>query len=134
MRFLVFAVLDLPGELRHGDDGDAQLLGQGLEALGDLGHLLHAIIDASGVVGGHQLQIVHDQKIQPGGPLEPSRAGGKLGHRYGPGGVDVEWGLGDLGGGVADPAEFGDRDVALADLVRRHVGDLGEKTHRQLLG
>ena len=52
-----------------------ELLGDGLEAHGDLADLLHPVVGGA----AHELQVVHDQHIKPVGPLETPRPGGQLG-------------------------------------------------------
>ncbi len=46
-RALVVARIDAARQLRQGQDGDVQFLGQGLEALGDLGDFLHPVLVAA---------------------------------------------------------------------------------------
>src|SRR4029078_467260 len=48
LRTLVLALLDLARQLRQRDDRHRKLLGEGLEAGGDLGDLLHAVVAALG--------------------------------------------------------------------------------------
>ena len=63
---VVAAALAGAGELRERDDGDVQLLGQGLEAAGDGGDLLGAVLVVLAcrrrAGGRHQLQVVDDDR------------------------------------------------------------------------
>ena len=90
LRALVVAAFDLARELRERKDRNVELLGQRLEAGGDLGHFLHAVF--VGAPGGalQQLDIVDDQQVEPALALEPARARGKLRDREAAGFVDVE--------------------------------------------
>ena len=56
----VGALLQGPVELRERQDGDVQLLGERLEAAGDLADLLLARVDA--LVAFHELQVVDDDQ------------------------------------------------------------------------
>ena len=77
LRAFVFAAFDLTGQLREGRDGDVQFLGDGLQALGDLGHFLHAVL-----LGGafQKLEVVDDQHIQTLGPFQAAGAASFCGH------------------------------------------------------
>src|SRR3954470_181561 len=65
LRALVVAALDLPRELRQRQDRNVKLLGQGLEAGGDLGPLLHAAFLGAAARSGEKLDVVDDQQIEP---------------------------------------------------------------------
>ncbi len=134
LRPLVLAVLDLAGELRQGDHGHGQLLGQGLEPLGDHGHLLHPVVGARALAAGHQLQVVDHHQIEARLALQPARPRRQLGEGQAAGVIEVERRLLDLQRRVAHPAELRGVDLALAQLVRRHARGLGQDTHGQLLG
>src|ERR1700724_4555580 len=62
LRAFVVAALDLARQLRQRDDGDVELLGQRLQAGGDFGDFLHAVIVAALARALQKLDIVdHDQ-------------------------------------------------------------------------
>ncbi|MNQ76957.1 hypothetical protein D3C85_918090 [compost metagenome] len=135
LRALVFALLDLTRQLRQGDDRHAQFLGQGLQAAGDLGHFLHAVLLSAAFARRHQLQVVDDDQVQAVlHPLQTSRPRRQLGDGDAAGGVDIEGALADLDRRVAQLAEVRGVDLALAQLVRGHAGRIGQNTHGQLFG
>ncbi len=114
--------------------GHGQLLGQGLQAHGDLRDFLHAVGVRAQVRAGDQLQVVDDDQVQADLALQATGPGGQLGDRDAAGGVDIERGFLQLDGRVADPAELAGVDLALAELVARHAGRVGQHTQGQLLG
>ncbi len=135
LRPLVLALLDLTRQLRQGDDGDVQLLGQRLQPASDLGNFLHPVLLAAAVAGGDELEVVdHDQVQTVFHPLQPACARRQLGDGQAAGGVDVERAFADLDGGVANLAEVRGVDLALTQLVRGHARRIGQDTHGQLFG
>ena len=134
LRPLVLAVLDRARELRQRDDRHVQLLGQRLEAGGDLRHLLHAAFVARLGRARQQLQVVDDEQAEALLALEPARAGRELGDRDAAGLVDVERQRGHLLAGLDQALELGLVDHAAADLLRGDAGLLGEDAGGELLG
>src|SRR3984957_562409 len=63
LRTLVVALLDLARKLRERQDRNIELLGQRLEAGGDFGQFLHAIV-AARFRSRQKLQIVDNEKIE----------------------------------------------------------------------
>ena len=57
---LVLALLDGAGELGERQHRHVELLGDGLQAAGDLGDLLHAVLAAHARRAAHELDIVDD--------------------------------------------------------------------------
>src|SRR5438270_190227 len=78
------------GAMRQRHDRNVQLLGQRLEAGGDLGHLLDAAFVGLALRARQQLDVVDDQDVEAFLALEPARARTKLGDRQAAGLVDVE--------------------------------------------
>ena len=133
LRALVLAVLHRARELRQGDDRHVQFLGQGLEAGGDLRHLLHAVVALAGAAR-HQLQVVDDHEAEAVLALEPARAGRQLGDGDAAGLVDVER---DGGHFLADLDQRLNSllvDHAAPDLLRGDAGLLGQDAGGELLG
>ena len=135
MRPLVLALLDLTRQLRQGQDGHAQFLGQGLEGAGDFRHLLHPVLLVVALADGDQLQIVDDDQVEAVLlAFQAAGAGGELGDRQAAGGVDEQGAFADLDGRLADAAEIGGVDLALAQLVRGHARGIRQDAHGQLFG
>ena len=63
LTFAVIALLYRPTELREGEHRHNEIARQVLERLRNIGHLLHPVIGAPS--GAHELNIVHDDKVQP---------------------------------------------------------------------
>ena len=133
LRALVLAALDLARELGEGDDRDVQLLGDRLQALGDLGDLLHAALGAGGG-GAGELEVVDDQHVEAVLALQAPGAGGEGGDRQRRRVVDEERAFSSslaasmkrrISSSVMSPC---------ADLVRGHAGGLGEDAGGELLG
>ena len=73
LRTLVVAAFDLTRQLRERDDGDVELLGECLQAGGDLGDFLHAVVVAALARALQQLDIVDYDQVEALLPLQPSR-------------------------------------------------------------
>jgi hypothetical protein len=72
-------LLDLTRELRQRHDRHVQLLGQRLQAGGDLGDFLHAAFRSRAPRRAlQQLDIVDHQQVEAALALEPARAGCEL--------------------------------------------------------
>ena len=99
------ALFGSAGELREGDDGDAEFFGEGFEAAGDaadfLGAVLELFLRAAGGAG-HELEVVDDDEVE-GAFLLAEAAG-----------LGAHFGEGDAGGvvdehlGVHEAVERGD--------------------------
>ena len=75
------ALLDPAGELRQRDHRHLQLARELLEPAADLAHLLDPVRLALGEVALHELQVVHDQQVEPALlRLEPPSLGPQLEH------------------------------------------------------
>ena len=133
LRPLVVAVFDLTRQLRQRDDRNVEFLGQRLEAGGDFGHFLHAVV---GLLARalQQLDVVDHDHVEALLPLQPARAGGELRDRQAAGFVDVERQRLQLDRVVADLLEIGLADAAAADHAGRDAGLLGENTRGELFG
>ena len=75
LRAFVVAVFDLAAQLAERDDGDVEFLGDGLEALGDLGNLIDPVFIIRSARGFHELKIIYDEHVEPMGALEAPGAG-----------------------------------------------------------
>ena len=64
LRAFVVALFDLTRELREGNDGNGEFLGEGFEAGGDLGEFLNAVFPFFGGAG-EQLKVIDDENVQP---------------------------------------------------------------------
>jgi hypothetical protein len=133
LRALVVALLDLPRELRQGEDRNVELLGQRLEPRRDLGHLLHAPL-ALALVAGQQLQVVDDEQAEALLPFELARACRQLRDRDAAGLIDIERDLAHLAAYFDELAKFGFLDHAAADLFAGDLGLLGKDARGELLG
>ena len=83
LRPLVLAVLDRARELGQRDDRHVQLLGQRLEAGGDLATPPARGCRSCRTVPVMQLQVVDDEQAEALLALEPPRAGGRAGRSRG---------------------------------------------------
>jgi hypothetical protein len=62
-RAFVFVLFDVVGELREGQDGDVEVLGDGFKAVDDFRDLDGAVLSGlRGVRAAQELQIVDDQE------------------------------------------------------------------------
>src|SRR6202041_1636785 len=134
LRVLVVTAFDLARQLRQRNHGNIQLLGERLQAGGDLGHFLHAVIVAALARSLQQLDVVDHDHVEPFLPLEPARPRRQLRNRQAARLVDKEWQMFELDRVVANPVELVLFDSAAADHARRNSGLLGEDTRGQLLG
>ena len=120
LRALVVAAFDLTRELRQRDDRNVQFLGQRLQAGGDLGHLLHAVVWPFLPEPEQQLEIVDDEQVEALLALQPAGAGGELRDRDAAGLVDIERQRSAISiGDVAELVEIALGDPAAPDLARR---------------
>ena len=125
--------LHLAGELRERDHRHREFLRERLQAGGDLGQLLHAVL-ALFRRAREQLQVVDDQHIEAALPLQTPGPRRQLGDRNAAGLVDVERDRLHLPRRFGDLVEIILAHVAAADLVGRHAGLLGNDTRGQLFG
>src|SRR6185437_11342484 len=133
LRALVVALLDRAGKLRQAEDRHIKLLGQRLQAGGDLGDFLHAAV-AARFGAGEQLQIIDDQQIEPTLALQAARARHELGDRDAAGLVDVERDALHLHHRLRDAMKVIFRDVAAADLIRGDARLFGDDAGGELFG
>src|SRR3546814_9590672 len=89
LRALVLALLDGARELREGEDRHIEILGQGLEAAGDLRDLLHAVVGALVDRRLHELQVVDHNEAEAVLALQAAGAGATLADRGGGGGDEI---------------------------------------------
>jgi hypothetical protein len=134
VRPLVLALLDGAAELRQGEHRHVEFLGESLEAAGDLRHLLHAVVLAVSARGREELEVVDDQQPQSVRALQPAGAGAQGRDRQCRRVVDEEVEVLQLVADRQDPVEVAGYELALADLLRRHFGLLGEHAGGELLG
>ncbi len=118
LRVLVLALLDLARELRQGNDGDVEFLGQRLQRRRDLGDFLHAVLGRASRGADEELDIVDDQQVEAALALEPAGAGSKLRDGETAGLVDVEGDALHLARGLDDTGEIAFVDAATADIGR----------------
>ena len=134
LRPLVLALLDGAAELRQRQHRHVELLGQRLEAAGDLRDLLHAVLLARLARGAEELEVVDDQQAEPVRALQPAGAGAQRGDRQRRRVVDEEVQVLELVADRQDLVEVAADQLALADLLRRDLGLLGEHAGGELLG
>ena len=132
MRALVVAAFDLTRQLRQRHDRDAEFLGQGLEAHGNLRNLLHPVVALSGAA--QKLKVVDKDDVKPMRPFQPPAARRDLADRQGGRVVDIKRAAFQRLRGLDETAEFPFGHVAAPDLFRRHLGGFGQDPRRQLLG
>ncbi len=111
-----------------------QFLGQRLQAGGDLGDLLHAVLARLGRGALHQLHVVDDDHVQPALALQAARAGGQLRDRDAAGLVDEQRRLLHHLRAGDELLEVGLGDFAAADLRRRDFRLLGDDAGGELFG
>ncbi len=134
LRPLVLALLDRAGELRQRHDRHRELLGDGLQPLGDHGDLQHAAVRPGAGGGAHELEVVHHDELQPPGPLQPAAAGAQRGDGDGRGVVDHQRQAGELAADLDEAVEIPLLDVAAADLVAGDARVLGQQAGGELVG
>jgi hypothetical protein len=83
LRVLVLALLDGAAELGERQHRHVQLFGKCLQAAGDLGDLLDAIVAAHAGAQAHELQVIDDDQAKAMDALEPPRPGPELACREG---------------------------------------------------
>ncbi|MDF2782518.1 MAG: hypothetical protein K0S96_2323 [Geminicoccaceae bacterium] len=134
LRPLVLALLDRARELGERQDRDVELLGDRLQALGDLGDLLHPVGLGGAADRPHQLQVVDHQHRQAVAPLEPARAGPERRDRQRRGVVDEQRATREVLARLDHALPLVLPELAAAQVVRAQVGLGGEQAHRELLG
>ena len=87
-------LLDLAVQLRNGDHRDVQLLGEVLQAAADLRHLLRPVL-VPPAGPGDELQVVHDEEVDPVLQREPLRFGADLQHGQVRRVVDIDGSFGE---------------------------------------
>ncbi len=141
--FVAAALFGGAGELGEGEDGDVELLGEGLEAAGDGGDFLGAVLimprgGARGS-GGHKLQIIDDHEVEAAlGLAEAASFGAHFGEGDAGGVVDVDAGFDEAleGGGefvaiLAEEEAFLDFDRVDSGLGSEHAAEKGFLRHFQ---
>src|SRR5579864_808873 len=135
LRAFVLALLNRARQLRQGQHRHIELLGDSLEAAGDLGNFLNAVLlSPAGTRWAHELEVIDDDQPQPLLALQPAGAGAQCRDRQGWGIVDVERHRLKPGAGRDEFVEILLAHVAAANAVRGHAAFLGEDAGRQLLG
>ncbi len=141
--FVAAALFGGAGELRQGEDGDVELFGESLEATGDGGDFLGAVLimprgGARGS-GGHKLQIIDDHEVEAAlGLAEAASFGAHFGEGDAGGVVDVDAGFDEAleGGGefvaiLAEEEAFLDFDRVDSGLGSEHAAEKGFLRHFQ---
>ena len=134
LRPLVVAAFDLPRELRQGEHGHIQLLGQRLQLGGNFGDFLHPVFGRAPRRALQKLNIIDDEKIQSALALQPPRAGRQLRDREPAGLIDIEGQVLQFDRDVLDLLEIRFGDAAAADLAGGDFRLLGNDTGGELLG
>ena len=127
------AGFDGAGELREGDNWDVEFAGHELEATGDFGDFLDAVVVGAEGVAAHELEVVDDDEADAvlvggaagfGAHLEDAHAGGV---------VDVNRGFGHFAHGFGEAGEIVGAEVAGADVPAVDARSVGEHTVDDLL-
>ncbi len=134
LRALVLAAFHLPGELRQRQHRDGQFLGDGLQPLGELADLQHAVFRPGAGGGAHQLEIVDHHQRQPLGALQPPAAGAQRGQRDGRRVVDLDRQRGDVAADGDELVEILLADIAAADTVAGDAGFFRQQAGGELFG
>ena len=131
LSLIPLALFGLSGKLRQRDDRDLQLLGQELQAARDLRDLLRAVVETA--VARHQLEVIHEDQVEPLLPLQALRLGAHHGHRHGGAVIDEEVRPPDRRLREHEPLDRLLRGIPVADLLGIHVGLRAEDPEAELL-
>src|SRR5690606_13467211 len=112
---------------------DVELLGQRLEAGGDLGDFLHADVGAP-AAALQKLDIVDHQEIETALALQATGPGGELCDGEAAGLVHEERQVLQFDRDVLDALELVLADAAAPDRARRNLRAFGDDTRGELLG
>ena len=132
LRAFIVAVLDLPAELREGDDRYVQILCQGLQSPRDLRDFLHPVVRPA--AGGclHQLKVVDHDQVKFLLTLESTRPCSQCRDRQCRRIVDIERQAVERLTGGGEPLELLGVDVAAAYSVGGDFGLLSQNTIGEL--
>ena len=133
-RAFVLALFDRPAELGERHHRNIELLGHGLQRLGDHRDFLHPVVGARAGARPHQLQIVDDDQGQALLTHQAAHPRAQLGDGDGRRVVNVQRRPLQA---LAGPYQFVKIIVgklAAADFFRRNLGLFGENPGGQLLG
>src|SRR6516162_2897550 len=133
LRPFVIAVLDLARELRERQDRHVELLGERLEARGDLGHFLHTALHGAPGRALQQLDVIDHEEVETLLSLKAPGAGGKLRDGQSASLVDEERQVLQLDRHVLDLLEVPFVDAAAPDGARGNVALLGDDARGKLL-
>ena len=130
-RALVLTGLGASVELREGDDGDVELLGQCLQRARDGAHLLLAAaeLEAGGV---HELQVVDHDEFHSAFPHEATCLCAELGDAEARGLVEIEGGAVDLPQAGVESVPFLLRELAALDLLALQGGHVAYESLHEL--
>src|SRR3569623_52437 len=133
LRALVVARLDLTRELRQRDNRNIEFLRQRLQAGGDLGDFLHAVVGTLARTR-QELDVVDDEKVEALLPLQPTRARHQLRDGAAAGVVDMEGQVLHFRGVIANFFEIVFGNAAAPDRAGGNSGALRQNTGGELLG
>jgi len=131
-RLLALALFHTAIQLRQGDHRAIDFLRQRLETARDLGDLGGAVL--LGARHGHELQIVHDDEIQPMLTLDATRPRAQFSRRERRRVIDEDLGVLQLLGGAGDARPVVLGQLAAANIAQVHAAHRRQHARQNLLG
>ena len=131
---LVVALLHGTAELGQGEHRHLQFLGQCLQAAGDLGDFLHAVLAAVAPGALQQLEIVDHDHADIVLPLQPPGAGAERSNGQRRRVVDEQRQRGKVARGARQLGKLILPDLALAQVLAVHARLFGQHAGGQLVG